>query len=102
MGKIKNEFICGWIRSFQATGDDETFFTTNDTGLNAIGIFQTLILAKAPYQVSDDLVAPLLSDDPARFVRQLAWASFAGARGFIGTVARRLGVDVAPVSSRSA
>jgi hypothetical protein len=49
-----------------------------------------LILAKAPYQVSEDLVEPLVGDDSARFVRKLAWASFIGARAFIGVVARGL------------
>jgi hypothetical protein len=46
-----------------------------------------IVLAKAPYQVSDDRVAELVDGDEARFVRVLAWASFAAARRFAGTVA---------------
>jgi hypothetical protein len=42
----------------------------------------TIVLAKAPYQVSEDLVEPLLNGDEARFVRLLSWAASVGARRF--------------------
>jgi len=46
-----------------------------------------LLLAKAPYQVSEDVVEELVTGDEARFVRILAWAAFVGARRFIAIVA---------------
>ncbi len=45
-----------------------------------------LVLAKAPYQVSEDLVEDLVDVDEARFVRILAWASFTAARRFAALV----------------
>ncbi|MHC5012879.1 MAG: carboxymuconolactone decarboxylase family protein [Planctomycetota bacterium] len=48
-----------------------------------------LVLSKASYQIDESLVAPLLSGGQERFIRILAWASFAAARGFIGTVVKR-------------
>jgi hypothetical protein len=48
-----------------------------------------LLLAKAPYQVSEDVVQELVGDE-ARFVRILAWASFTAARRFAGIVAERV------------
>jgi hypothetical protein len=50
----------------------------------------TLVLAKAPYQVSGDLVEELVDGDEARFVRTLAWASFTAARRFAGIIAERV------------
>jgi hypothetical protein len=47
-----------------------------------------LVLAKAPYQVSEAVVRPLVDGDEARFVRTLAWASFTAARHFTRFVAR--------------
>jgi len=49
----------------------------------------TLVLAKAPYQVSESLVEPLLGGGDARFIRILAWASSVGARRFAAIVAQR-------------
>lgn len=49
-----------------------------------------ILLAKAPHQVSRDIVEELVTDDEARFVRILAWASFVGARRFAGIVAERV------------
>jgi alkylhydroperoxidase family enzyme len=49
-----------------------------------------LVLARAPGQVSEDLVEPLVGADRGRFVRLLAWAAFTGARAFIRTVVDRL------------
>lgn len=49
----------------------------------------TLVLAKAPHQVSDSLVQPLLAGGEARFVRILAWAASVGARRFASIVAGR-------------
>jgi AhpD family alkylhydroperoxidase len=51
----------------------------------------TLLLAKAPYQISDEIVEELDDGDEARFVRILAWASFAGARRFAAIVADTAG-----------
>jgi hypothetical protein len=48
-----------------------------------------LLLAKAPYQASEDVVQELVGDE-ARFVRILAWASFTAARRFAGIVAERV------------
>ncbi|MHC5021819.1 MAG: hypothetical protein ACYTGX_17260 [Planctomycetota bacterium] len=47
-------------------------------------------MAKAPYQVTEDLVQPLLTGDDRRFVRILSWASFTGARRFANILASRL------------
>ena len=49
-----------------------------------------IVLAKAPYQVSENLVEPLLHHGEEWFVRFLSWASFAGARRFITVVADRV------------
>jgi hypothetical protein len=46
-----------------------------------------LVLAKAPYQVSADLVEPLIDGGEDRFVRILAWASFTAARRYVEIVA---------------
>ena len=48
-----------------------------------------LVLAKAPYQVSDDLVQELVDGDEARFIRILAWASFTAARRYVAIVEER-------------
>ena len=50
-----------------------------------------IVLAKAPYQVDDALAEAVLGDerDENRFVKILAWASFAGARRFASLVAER-------------
>lgn len=48
-----------------------------------------IVLAKAPYQVSESLVEPLLGGGEERFVRILAWATGIGARRFAALVARR-------------
>jgi len=50
-----------------------------------------ILLAKAPYQVDEKIVEALLTGerDEARFIRILAWASFAGARRFVELVAQR-------------
>lgn len=50
-----------------------------------------IVLAKAPYQVDDGMAEAVLAFDPdeARFVRILAWASFAGARRFVRLIADR-------------
>ncbi len=45
-----------------------------------------IVLAKAPYQVSDDLIDEIVDGDEARFVRILAWASFTAARRFVAIV----------------
>ena len=48
-----------------------------------------LVLAKAPYQVDEALVAEILPEDgdETRFVRVLAWASFSAARRIAKRVA---------------
>ena len=51
----------------------------------------TLLLAKAPHQVSEDIVEPLVTGDEQRFVRILAWAAFTGARRFVAIIADRVG-----------
>jgi hypothetical protein len=48
-----------------------------------------IVLAKAPYQVSETLVQPLLRRGQHRFVRILSWASSVGARRFASIVAQR-------------
>jgi len=50
-----------------------------------------IVLAKAPYQVDEQMAEAVLAADPdeRRFIRILAWASFTGARRFIGLVAER-------------
>ena len=48
-----------------------------------------IVLAKAPYQVSESLVEPLTAGGEARFVRILAWASAVGACRFASIVAER-------------
>jgi AhpD family alkylhydroperoxidase len=45
-----------------------------------------IVLAKAPYQVSDDLVRPVLDGDEETFVRRLAWASSTAARRYVQIV----------------
>ncbi|MHC4939775.1 MAG: hypothetical protein ACYTHK_12465 [Planctomycetota bacterium] len=46
-----------------------------------------LLLAKAPHQVSEDIVAALAEGAETRFVRILAWASFTAARRYAAIVA---------------
>jgi len=46
-----------------------------------------LLLAKAPHQVSEEIVEGLATGGEQRFVRILAWAAFAGARRFGAIVA---------------
>ena len=53
-----------------------------------------IVLAKAPYQVSESLVEPLLHRGEEWFVRFLSWASFTGARRFVTTVADRVAEQV--------
>lgn len=50
-----------------------------------------IVLAKAPYQVDETMAEAVLGadGDEARFVRILAWASFAGARRFTTIAAAR-------------
>lgn len=50
-----------------------------------------LVLAKAPYQVSEDLVEELVDGDDGRLVRILAWASFTAARRFVAIVKNAIG-----------
>ena len=54
-----------------------------------------IILAKAPYQVADDLVQPVLDGNEDRFVRQLAWMSFTAARRYARIVADQVSSEVA-------
>ena len=51
-----------------------------------------IVLAKAPYRVTDKLVAPVLADDESeeRFIRILAWASFTAARHFARIVVGKI------------
>ena len=51
-----------------------------------------IMLAKAPYRVTDRLVADVLASDRTeeRFVRILAWASFAAARNFARIVVEKI------------
>lgn len=51
-----------------------------------------IVLAKAPYRVTEGMVADVIGEDgdEARFVRILAWSSFAAARRFAGLLARRV------------
>jgi alkylhydroperoxidase family enzyme len=51
-----------------------------------------LLLAKAPHQVSEDVVEELTGDGP-RFVRILAWASFTAARRFAAIVADKVNLE---------
>ena len=60
-----------------------------------------ILLAKAPHQVSEDIVEDLVTDDEARFVRILAWASFVGARRFVAIVADRVKLNAGGSSSSS-
>jgi hypothetical protein len=48
-----------------------------------------LVLAKAPYQVTDELVRPLVDGDEGRFVRVLAWCSFTAARRYARVLAEK-------------
>jgi len=50
-----------------------------------------IVLAKAPYQVDEQMAEAVLDycDDEERFIRILAWASFTGARRFAQLVAER-------------
>jgi AhpD family alkylhydroperoxidase len=50
-----------------------------------------VVLAKAPYRVTDAMVRDVLGDerDAERFVRVLAWSSYAAARRFASLVAAR-------------
>lgn len=49
-----------------------------------------IVLAKAPYRVTDTLVEPLLGHGEEHFVRRLSWASSVGARRFASIVAERV------------
>ncbi|MHC4957668.1 MAG: hypothetical protein ACYTGN_04775 [Planctomycetota bacterium] len=61
-----------------------------------------LLLAKAPHQVSEEVVEGLTGDEQ-RFVRILAWASFTAARRFIAIVAEKARVSrAAPPPPRAA
>jgi AhpD family alkylhydroperoxidase len=52
-----------------------------------------IVLAKAPYRVTDQMVADVMGedDDEERFIRIVAWSSFTAARHFARIVARRSG-----------
>jgi hypothetical protein len=52
-----------------------------------------LVLAKAPYQVSDELVRPLVDGDEERFLRTLAWASFTAARRYARILVEKVHTD---------
>jgi hypothetical protein len=51
-----------------------------------------VVLAKAPYRVTADMVKDVMGEDrdETRFVRILAWSSFACARRFAGIIAHRI------------
>jgi hypothetical protein len=75
---------------------DVAMLTGEDQAIARLAI----VLAKAPYQVSESLVEPLLGGGEERFVRILAWASSVGARRFAALVARRAADQLgAPVAS---
>jgi len=61
-----------------------------------------IILAKAPYQVSESLINPLLNGGEARLVRILAWASSVGARRFASIVADRVAEQVRQAETEAA
>ena len=49
-----------------------------------------VVLAKAPYRVTDSMVRDVLGErDAERFLRILAWSSYAAARRFASLVAAR-------------
>ena len=52
-----------------------------------------IVLAKAPYRVTEKMAMDVLGDDrdEERFIRILAWCSFTGARRFAQLVAERVG-----------
>lgn len=54
-----------------------------------------VVLAKAPYRVTDTMVRDVLSrcEDTEHFVRVLAWSSYATARRFGELVAHRTGLE---------
>lgn len=58
-----------------------------------------LVLAKAPYQVTDELARPLVDGDERRFVRTLAWASFTAARRYVQIVAEKASPRPAAVAA---
>ena len=64
-----------------------------------------IVLAKAPYRVTEELVEPLLAGGEERFVRILAWAASVGARRFAALVAehaaRQLGAPRALATATS-
>jgi alkylhydroperoxidase family enzyme len=48
-----------------------------------------LVLTKAPYQVTDKLVQPLVDGNEERFIRTLAWCSFTAARRYAQVLAEK-------------
>jgi alkylhydroperoxidase family enzyme len=59
----------------------------------------TIVLAKSPSQVSEDLAEPLVNGDEERFVRILSWASSVGARRFASIIAEQAAAQL-PVASK--
>ena len=68
--------------------DDVQHLTGEDQAIARLAI----VLAKAPYRVTDRMVADVLGDDSSedRFVRILAWASFTAARNFARIVVEKI------------
>jgi len=63
----------------------------------------TIVLAKAPYQVDERMAEAVLGEDrnEERFIRILAWASFAGARRFVQIVAERTAAAGSALTSQT-
>jgi hypothetical protein len=63
-----------------------------------------VVLAKAPYRVTDGMVRDVLAeaDDAERFVRILAWSSYATARRFAALVADRVGATSSVAAATAA
>jgi hypothetical protein len=61
------------------------------------------VLAKAPYQVDERMAEAVLGEDrnEERFIRILAWASFAGARRFVQIVAERTAAAGSALTSQT-
>jgi len=56
----------------------------------------TLILAKAPYRVTEEVVEPILSLKEQDFIRVLAWASYTASRRYITIIKERMDREQAP------
>ena len=54
-----------------------------------------IVLSKAPYRVTEKMVADVLGEDgdQERFIRIVAWSSFTAARHFARIVARKVASD---------